>query len=86
MNEIAKLIVTLVTVFSAVGSLIFYLNAMSGVMRIYQGDLDATKDVTESVADEAVGQIEWSVGICIPITIASALGLTGFVAMFKKMR
>jgi type III secretory pathway component EscU len=86
MNEIAKLIVTLVTVFSAIGSLFFYLNVMSGVMQIYQGDTNAVQNVTESVADEAISQIEWSLGIYALIAIASALGLTGFVVMLKKMR
>lgn len=86
MNEIAKLIVTLVSVFSLVGGITFYLNIMSNVARISQGDSNATKDVTDSIVDETTSQLEWSIGIYILIAFASVLGLGSVVTILKKLR
>jgi hypothetical protein len=85
MNEIAKLIVTLVTVFSLVGSIGFYLTMISGSIRIYQGDYNATQDMAQAASDEIVGALTWSVVIGVAIAICSALGLGFIVAILKKL-
>ena len=85
MNEIGKLIVTLVTVFSLIGSIVFYLNMTDYMVRISQGDYNATRDMVEEVAEEITDTIIWSTIIGFLIAIAGALGLTGLVAFLKKL-
>lgn len=85
MNEIAKLVVTLVTVFSLVGSIGFYLTMISGSIRIYQGDYNATQDMAQAASDEIVGALTWSVVIGVAIAICSALGLSFIVVILKKL-
>jgi hypothetical protein len=85
MNDIGKLIVTLVTVFSLVGSIGFYLTMISGSIRISQGDYNATQDMVQAASDEIVDSVTWSVVIGVAITICSALGLGFLVAILKKL-
>ncbi len=85
MNEIGKLIVTIVSVFSVVGSLVFYLGLMEAFVRVSQGDHDATQEIAESVADETVDTIKWTLAIEVLIAVASILGLGSLVALLKKL-
>ena len=85
MNDIAKLIVTIVTVFSLAGSLIFSLCFMNGVVRVCQGNYNATQDMVDSFNEETVETIKWTFGKEILIAFASVLGLTGVVAILKKL-
>jgi hypothetical protein len=85
MNDLGKLIVTLVTVFSLVGSLGFYLTMISGSIRISQGDFNATQDMVQATSDEIVDSVMWSVVIGVAIAICSALGLGFLVAILKKL-
>lgn len=85
MNDIGKLIVTLVTVFSLVGSIGFYLAMISGSIRMSQGDFNATQDMVQAASDEIVNSITWAVVIGVAITICSALGLGFLVAILKKL-
>lgn len=71
-------------VFITIGSVIFVLTVLSGSMRMMQGDMSAAGDVTNAVADEAVGDIQWSVGVAVLIAIAGALGLGGAVVWLKR--
>lgn len=85
MSEIAKLIVTVVTVFSVVGSIGFYLIMISGSIRIFQGDYNATQDMAQAASDEIVGALTWSVVIGVAIAICTALGLGFIVAILRKL-
>jgi hypothetical protein len=85
MSEIVKLIVTVVGIISLVSSIPFYLAVTSGVVRLSQGDLNATQDITNSMTDEVVSTLMWNVAIGVGITIASALGLGFLVAILKKL-
>jgi hypothetical protein len=85
MNEIGKLIVALVSVFSLIGSTVFVLNMMSGAVRISQGDYNATQDMAKDFADEATDTIMWSVVIDLLIVIAGALGLGFLVKILKRL-
>lgn len=85
MNEIGKLIITIVGIFSLIGSLIFYLGLMDGFVRVSQGDYNVTQDIVDSVTEETVETIKWTLGIDIVIAFASALGLTSLVAILKKL-
>ena len=85
MNEIAKLIVTVVGIISLVSSIPFYLAVTSGVIRLSQGDPNATQDITNSMTDEVVSTLMWNVAIGVGIAIASALGLGFLVAILKKL-
>lgn len=85
MSEIAKLIVTIVSIISLVSSIPFYLAVTSGVIRLSQGDLNATQDMTNSMTDEVVSTLMWNVAIGAGIAIASALGSSFLVAILKKL-
>jgi len=85
MSDIGKLIVTLVTVFSLVGSIGFYLTMISGSIRISQGDFNATQDMVQAASDEIVDSVTWTVVIGVAISICSALGLGFLVAILKKL-
>ena len=85
MNEIGRLIVALVSVFSLIGSTVFVLNIMSSAVRISQGDYNATQDMAKDIADEATDTIMWSVVIGLLIAIAGALGLGFLVKILKKL-
>lgn len=84
MNEVAKLIVTVVGIVSLVSSIPFYLALSSGVIRLSQGDLNATQDITNSMADEVVSTLMWDVAIGVGIMFASALGLGFLVKILRK--
>ena len=83
MSEITKLIIAVVGIVSLLSSIPFYLALTSGVIRISQGDLNATQDIIESTTDEAVSTLMWNVVIAVGISIATALGL-GFLVTFLK--
>lgn len=85
MNEIGKLIITIVGVFSLVGSIVFYLGLMDAFVRVSQGDYNASQEIAESMADETVDTIKWTLAIEVLITIASVLGLGSVVALLKKL-
>jgi len=85
MSEIAKLIATVVLLVSLVSSIPFYLALTSGVIRISQGDLNATQDIIESTTDEVVSTFMWNVVIYVAIAFASVLGLGCVVAFLKKL-
>lgn len=83
MSEIAKLVIAIIGVVSLVSSIPFYLAMTSGVIRLSQGDLNATQDIIESTTDEVVSTLMWNVVIAVGIAIATALGL-GFVVTFLR--
>lgn len=85
MNEIGKLIVAVIGIFSLIGSTVFYLNMMSYSVRISQGDYNATQDMAEDVAEEIKDTVIWSTVIYVAIAFAGALGLGGVVAFLKKL-
>jgi hypothetical protein len=85
MNDIAKLIVTFVTVFSVVGSLGYYLTMISGTIQIYQGNYNATQGMVQATSGEIVDELTWYAGITIAIAVCSALGLGFIVAILKKL-
>jgi hypothetical protein len=85
MNAIGKLIVTLITMFSLVGSIGFYLTMISGSIRIYQGDYNATQDMAQAASDEIVDTVTWSVVVMFATAVCSTLGLGFLVAILKKL-
>jgi hypothetical protein len=85
MNEIVKSIIAAIGIVSLLSSIPFYLGLMSGAIRIYQGDYNATQDMAEDFADEVTGTLIWTAVIAILIAFATALGLTGLVAILRKV-
>lgn len=85
MSEIGKLIATIVLLVSLVSSIPFYLAMTSGLIRISQGDINATTDIINSATDEMVSTFTWNVVIYVAIGFASALGLGCVVAFLKKL-
>ena len=74
----------IVGLFLTIGSIVFILTVLSGSMCMIQGDTSAAGDVANAVADEAVSDVQWSVGVGVLIALASALGLGGVVAWLKR--
>jgi len=85
MKELITLIVAIIGIFTLIGSITFYLSLTSNIARMMQGDSNATQEFTESVKDEAIDEIRWTVIRALIITVAGALGLTGLVAIFRKL-
>ena len=85
MNEIGKLIVTIVGLFSLLGSIGFYLTIISDSIRIYQGDYNATQNVAQAASDEIVDTVTWSAIVAVAIALCSALGFGCIVAMLKRL-
>jgi hypothetical protein len=85
MSEIVKLVIAVIGIVSLASSIPFYFALTSGVIRISQGDLNATQDIIESTTDEVVSTLMWNVAIYVGIAIASALGLGFLVAFLKKL-
>ena len=84
MSDLAKLIISVVAVFSLVGSLMFYLTIMSGAVRIYNGDYNATQEMAQAVSDEVVSTMEWTIVKVVLIAFFSAIGIGSIVAILKK--
>lgn len=84
MKEIAALVIAVVIAVSLVSSLVFHLGLMSGFIRIYQGDLNATQEVVESVSDKLVSSIKTRLIVTIAYSVAGALGLGSLAAFLKK--
>ncbi|MEM2568273.1 MAG: hypothetical protein QXH20_07405 [Candidatus Bathyarchaeia archaeon] len=88
MKEIAKLIVSLVGIFSIINiinSLPFIVNIMNYSVRISQGDYNATQEMVKEVAEEITSQAVWEVIKCLLIALFSILGLTGLVKVLKNL-
>jgi hypothetical protein len=58
---------------------------MSGAIRMYQGDFNATHDIVESLSDEIVISVKTKVILTFISSIAGALGLGSLVAFLKKL-
>ena len=85
MKEIAKLIVSLVGIFSIINSLPFIVDIMNYSVRISQGDYNATQEMVKEVAEEITSQAVWEVIKCLLIALFSILGLTGLVKVLKNL-
>ena len=85
MNELAKLIGTVVSIFFLIGFLSAYLSLMDTVVRIQQGDSNASQEFVELIEDEVVSTVNLGVVKAVAIAFASALGLGSLVALIKKI-
>ncbi len=85
MKEVIALIVVVAGIVSVVGYLVFYVGLMSGAIRIYKGDLNATQDIAKSIGDEIVISVKRQVILTFVSAIAGALGLGSLVAFLKKL-
>jgi len=85
MNEIVKIVCVIMGVFSLIGYITFYLNIMPKLIRVSQGDSNATQEIVQDLAEEASSTLMTQAVISLLIAIASALGLTWLVALLKKV-
>jgi len=85
MKELIKLAITVIVIFSSIGSIVFYLKLADYTVRISQGDYTASQDMAEYVAEEVTDTMIQSVVIYVLIALFSALGLTGIAALLKKL-
>jgi hypothetical protein len=53
--------------------------------RIANGDSSAASDLANSAADEAVGEVQWSVGMWIIVAIAGIIGVpASIIAVLRR--
>lgn len=71
---------------SMIGTLLFLLALLPGVIRIYQGDIaNGTEIIANATSDEIVSITYQSIVISVLIAVFSALGFTSVVALLKKL-
>jgi len=69
-----------------IGTLLFLLALLPGVIRIYQGDIaNGTEIIANATSDEIVSITYQSIVISVLIAVFSALGFTSVVALLKKL-
>lgn len=85
MKELIKLAITVIVIFSSIGSIVFYLKLADYTVRISHGDYNASQDMAEDVAEEVTDTMIQSAVIYVLIALFSALGLTGIAALLKKL-
>jgi len=85
MNEIIKIAGIIIGIFSLIASISFYLNMTPKLIRISQGDSNATQEVIEDLAKEVSSTLITQTVKSLLIAIASVFGLTGLVAILKKV-
>jgi hypothetical protein len=73
---LSKELEAIVALILALGSIGTYVALLNGSIRMINGDTSAASDIASAATDEAVGTVQWSLGVYVVITIAGALGLT----------
>jgi hypothetical protein len=84
-KEIGAIIIAIVGIFTFIGYLGFASTIVQDTSRLSQGDSSAASDLGNAVADQAIGEIQWGLGIAVLIVICSALGLGSIVAVLKRL-
>lgn len=85
MNEIIKIVGTIIGILSLIGTISFYLDVAPKLIRVSQGDDNATHEIIEDLTKEAASTLMTNAVISLLIAIASALGLTWLAAILKKV-
>lgn len=76
----------IITVASIMGTLLFLLTLLPGVIRLYQGDIaNGTEIIVNATSDEIISITYQSIAVSVLIAVFSALGLTSVVVLLKKL-
>ena len=76
---------TILTIIVVVGAASFAVSLVNDSVRMSQGDTSAAGDLANNTANQAVDDVQWSVGMWIIIAIAGVIGVpAGIIAVLKK--
>lgn len=76
----------MITLACVMGTLLFLLTLLPGIIRIYQGDIaNGTEIIANATSDEIINITYQSVIVSVLIAVFSALGFTSVVALLKKL-
>lgn len=76
----------IIAVVSTMGTLLFLLTLLPGVIRIYQGDIaNGTDIIVNATSDEIISITYQSIIVSVLIAVFSALGFTSAIALLEKL-